>query len=209
MSSMSTTNSCHVSCIFIILFLSYLPSLLQDHPHTTRTSTGRVRSIVHYSSKQAFLLSPLCQGKPPPPPHLSSLPCTHTLHAFSLKCDCDVVVQMVERANWSIRDTALFLDLVLEAKNLCHWSQRVPTSSGWTHILTKFNEVSDQKLSRRQLSNKWQELRIAYFKWRNAVLKKSSLGRDPQTRDVTYDPVLVAALSHEVLHSTFVIVLLQ
>jgi hypothetical protein len=40
-------------------------------------------------------------------------------------------------------------------------------------------------------------------------VKKSGLGRDPQTGDVTYDPVLVATLSHEVLHSTFVIVLLQ
>jgi hypothetical protein len=109
---------------------------------------------------------------------------------------------MAERANWSNRDTALLLDLVLEAKNLCHWSQRVPTTIGWTHILTKFTEVSDQKLSRRQLSNKWQELRTAYFKWRNAVVKKSGLGRDPQTGDVTYDPVLVAALSHEVLTLT-------
>jgi hypothetical protein len=117
---MSTRTSCHVFCIFIILFLSYLPYLLQDHPHTTPTS-GRVHSIVRYSSNQAFLLSPLCQGKPPGPrPVYFTFPCTHTLHAFSLKCDYDVVVEMAERANWSIRDTALFLDLVLEAKNLYH-----------------------------------------------------------------------------------------
>jgi hypothetical protein len=139
---------------------------------------------------------------PSPIPLFVLYSCLYTLHAISLKCDCDVVVQMAERANQSNRDTALFLDLVPEAKNLCHWSQRVPTTIGWTHILTKFTEVSDQKLSRRQLSNKWQELRTAYFKWRNSVVKKSGLGRDPQTGDVTYDSVLVAALSHEVLTLT-------
>jgi hypothetical protein len=199
-----------MSCIlYLHYFVPVLPSISVTGPPT------------HYSNQ--YWLSPehcaLLQQpgvpavatvpSPLPPPVYFTFPCTHTLYAFSLKCDCDVVVQMAERANWSILDTALFLDLVLEANNLCHWSQRVPTSSEWTQILTKFKEVSDQKLSRRQLSNKWHELRTAYFKWRNSVVKKYGLGRDPQTGDVTYDPVLVAALSHEVLHSTFVIVLLQ
>jgi hypothetical protein len=66
----------------------YLTHLLQDHPHTTATSTSRVRSIVRYSSTQALLLSPLCQGKSPasPPPSHSlyyTVACIHYMPLVS------------------------------------------------------------------------------------------------------------------------------
>jgi hypothetical protein len=63
-------------------------ALLCDHPHTTATTTGRVRSIVLYSNNQAFLLSPLCQGKSPasPPPSHSlyyTVACIHYMPLVS------------------------------------------------------------------------------------------------------------------------------
>jgi hypothetical protein len=89
--------------------------------------------------------------------------------------------------------------LVLEAKNMRHWSRRCPSTPGWNHIEARFHELSNTPYSRRQMSNKWGDLKNSYFNWRTALLKKSGLGRDPVTGDVVYDPVLTGSMSREVL----------
>jgi hypothetical protein len=97
-----------------------------------------------------------------------------------------------ERANWSINDTHLLLDLILQQKNLCHWPARNPTKVGWANIIHGFYAQSDSRYTSKQMQNKWHDLRRSYFNWRKGV-NKSGLGRDPETGEVTYDPVLYAA----------------
>jgi hypothetical protein len=107
-----------------------------------------------------------------------------------------------ECANWSINDTNLLLDLILQQKNLCHWSARNPTKLGWANITHGFYAQSNSRYTSKQMQNKWHDLRRSYFNWRKGV-NKSGLGRDPETGEVTYDPVLYAASTNTVKTKTF------
>jgi hypothetical protein len=102
-----------------------------------------------------------------------------------------------DRANWSINDIHLLLHLILQQKNLLNWSGRNPTKLGWANITQGFFAQSSSRYTTKQMQNKWHDLRRSYFNWRKGV-NKSGLGRDPETGDVTYDPVLYAASTNAV-----------
>jgi hypothetical protein len=102
-----------------------------------------------------------------------------------------------DRANWSLNDTSLLLDLILQQKNLRNWSARNPTKLGWANITQGFYAQSYARYTSKQMQNKWHDLRRSYFNWRRGV-NKSGLGRDPDTGEVTYDPILYAASTNTV-----------
>ncbi|CAO2201908.1 unnamed protein product [Urochloa humidicola] len=102
----------------------------------------------------------------------------------------------LSRAHWDERTLSVYLDLVAKQKELCNWGDKGPTSTGWTNIYHAFNEATNKSYDKRQLQNKWSDLKRAYFNWRDG-LKQSGLGRDPYTGEVAYDPVWYAA-SHGV-----------
>ena len=97
-----------------------------------------------------------------------------------------------ERANWDDRTCVLFLDLINQQKTLCHWGSNSPTSIGWTNILHAFENATRLGYDKKQLENKWNELKRVYFNWRNGQTH-TRLGHDPQTGEVTADPGLFAA----------------
>ncbi|KAL6657847.1 hypothetical protein ACP70R_005627 [Stipagrostis hirtigluma subsp. patula] len=97
-----------------------------------------------------------------------------------------------DRANWDERTTSLFLELVVKQKELCHWSDKYPTSIGWTNIHRSFNDATKLGYTKKQLQNKYGDLKRAYFNWRDG-LNHTGLGRDPVTGEVEVDPVWYAA----------------
>ena len=93
-----------------------------------------------------------------------------------------------DRACWDDRTTYLLLDLIIQQKDLCHWSgAHGPTSLGWTNIVHHFNEVTDLGYSKKVCQNKYNELKHCYFNWRDGQTH-TGLGHDPLTREVTADP---------------------
>ena len=102
-----------------------------------------------------------------------------------------------DRANWDDRKLSLMLDLVAKQKELCHWGDKGPTSIGWTNIYRSFNDSTKLGYSKKQIQNKFNELKRLYFNWRDGR-KHTGLGRDPETGEVAVDPVWYAAV-HGVL----------
>ncbi|CAN6302247.1 unnamed protein product [Urochloa humidicola] len=101
-----------------------------------------------------------------------------------------------DRAHWSEQSIRCFLELLRIEKEKYNWSERSPTSVGWDNIVRAFNEQTRLGLKKRQLQNKWSDLKNSYFDWRDG-LKHSGLGIDPITGEVTYDPVWAAAWNGE------------
>jgi len=84
-----------------------------------------------------------------------------------------------DRAVWEDRATSVLLDLILQQKELCHWtSAHGPTSLAWTKITHDFNQIMDLGYSKKTCQNKDNELKRA----------ETGLGRDPLTGEVTADP---------------------
>ena len=111
------------------------------------------------------------------------------------------LVQMSrDRAKWDDRKLSLMLDLVAKLKELCHWADKGPTSIGWTTIYRPFNDSTKLGYYKKQIQNKFHELKRVYFNWRDGH-KHTGLGRDPETDEVAVDPVWCAAV-HGVLAST-------
>ncbi|KAG2634426.1 hypothetical protein PVAP13_2NG257500 [Panicum virgatum] len=67
-----------------------------------------------------------------------------------------------------------------------------PTTIGWTNIYRSFNESTKLGYRKKQIQNKFSDLKRAYFNWRDGF-KQSGLGRDPETGEVAVDPVWYAA----------------
>ncbi|KAG2616513.1 hypothetical protein PVAP13_3NG216885 [Panicum virgatum] len=93
-----------------------------------------------------------------------------------------------DRANWDDRKLSLMLDLVAKQKELCHWGEKCPTSIGWTNIYRSFNDSTKLGYNKKQIQNKFNELKRLYFNWRDGR-KHTGLGGDPETGEVAVDPV--------------------
>jgi len=117
----------------------------------------------------------------------------HKIHVDNTN-KCQTLVQMSrDRANWDDRKLSLMLDLVAKQKELCHWGEKGPTSIGWTNIYRSFNDSTKLGYSKKQIQNKFNELKRLYFNWRDGR-KHTGLGRDPETGEVAVDPVWYAAV---------------
>ncbi|KAF8666528.1 hypothetical protein HU200_053645 [Digitaria exilis] len=101
-----------------------------------------------------------------------------------------------DRANWDEQTTSVFLDIVAKQKELCHWANKCPTSIGWTNIWRSFNEITNLGYQKKQLQNKFNDLKRAYFNWRDGCCH-TGLGRDPDTGEVAADTVWYAAVHGE------------
>jgi len=88
-----------------------------------------------------------------------------------------------DRANWDDHTTSVLLDLVGKQKELCHWSDKGPTSIGWTNVHRSFNEYTKLGYLKKQIQNKFTDLRRQFFNWR-AGCTHTGLGRDPKTGEV-------------------------
>ncbi|KAF8670871.1 hypothetical protein HU200_050136 [Digitaria exilis] len=93
-----------------------------------------------------------------------------------------------DRANWDEQTTSVFLDIMAKQKELCHWANKCPTSIGWTNIWHSFNEITNLGYQKKQLQNKFNDLKRAYFNWRDGC-HHTRLGRDPDTGEVAADTV--------------------
>ena len=80
-----------------------------------------------------------------------------------------------------------FLELVIEQKNLLHWSQRGLTTVGWANVYPVFVKATGLPYDKKQLHNKFNEIKWSYFLWRD-LQTHTGLGRDPTTGGVTVDP---------------------
>ena len=106
-----------------------------------------------------------------------------------------------DRASWDERACSLFLELITQQKNLCHWGNNTPTPIRWTNVHRAFNEATRLGYNKKQLQNKYNELKRAYYNWRDGQIH-TGLGRDPHTGEVTADPGWYAA-GTEVLTTPF------
>ena len=92
-----------------------------------------------------------------------------------------------DRANWDDTTVRTFLELVIEQKNLLHWNQRGLTALGWANLYPAFTTATGLTYEKKQLQNKLNELKRAYFTWRD-LQSHTGLGRDSHTGGVTVDP---------------------
>ena len=126
---------------------------------------------------------------------------SHSIHVHNTY-EWQTMIQMPrDRANWDDHTTPVLLELVAKQKELCHWGDKGPTTIGWTNIYRSFNESTKLGYHKKQIQNKFSDLKRAYFNWRDGF-KQSGLGRDPEPGEVAVDPVWYAA-RHGVLTSTF------
>ena len=103
-------------------------------------------------------------------------------------------------ANWDDNATRTFLDLVTGQKNLLHYNQKGPTTLGWANVYPTFREAPGLPYDKKQLQNKFNEMKRSYFLWRD-LQTHTGLGRDPTTGGVTVDPSFFEG-GNEVLTST-------
>jgi uncharacterized protein YbdZ (MbtH family) len=116
----------------------------------------------------------------------------HSIHVHNI-LECRTLHQMTrDHASWDDRTCSLFLNLINQQKNLCHWGANTQTPIGWTNVHRSFNEATRLGYNKKQLQNKYNELKRAYFNWRDGQIH-TGLGRDPRTREVTADPAWYAA----------------
>ena len=80
-----------------------------------------------------------------------------------------------------------FLELVIEQKNLLHWSQRGLTTVGWANVYPAFAKATGVLYDKKQLQNKFNEMKQAFFNWRD-LQTHTGLGCDPNIGGVTVDP---------------------
>ena len=91
-------------------------------------------------------------------------------------------------ANWDDNITRIFLDLVIGQKNRLHWNQKGLTTIRWANVYPAFREVMKLPYDKKQLQNKFNELKRAFFNWRD-LQTHTGLGRDPSTGGITADPL--------------------
>jgi hypothetical protein len=91
------------------------------------------------------------------------------------------------RASWDDLTCALFLDLVQQQKDICHWGHNTPSTIGWSNITHEFNKLTGRGYNKRTLQNKYHDLKRNYFTWRDGQTQ-TGLGRDPLTGEVSADP---------------------
>ncbi|CAD6234673.1 unnamed protein product [Miscanthus lutarioriparius] len=116
----------------------------------------------------------------------------HSIHVHNTS-ECRTLHRMNhDHASWDDRTCSLFLELITQRKNLCHWGNNTPTATGWTNVHRAFNEATRLEYNKKLLQNKYNELKRAYFNWRDGRIH-TGLGRDPHTREVTADPSWYAA----------------
>jgi len=92
-----------------------------------------------------------------------------------------------DRANWDEATLRIFLELVIDQKNLLHWSQRGLTTVGWNNLYPQFENRTKLGYDKKQLQNKLSDLKRSYFAWRD-LQTHTGLGRDPITGGVAVDP---------------------
>ena len=54
-------------------------------------------------------------------------------------------------ANWDDTTVRTFLELVIEQKNLLHWSQRGLTTVGWANVYPAFAKATGLPYDKKQL----------------------------------------------------------
>ena len=77
----------------------------------------------------------------------------------------------------------MLLDLVGKQKELCHWSNKGPTSIGWTNVHRSFNEYTKLGYLKKQIQNKFTDLRRQFFNWHDGCTH-TGLGHDPKIGEV-------------------------
>jgi hypothetical protein len=92
-----------------------------------------------------------------------------------------------DRANWDDATLRTFLEIVLEQKNILHWNDKGLTNHGWSRVYPAFEEQTKLGYDTKQLQNKYNEMKRAYFRWRKGQIH-SGLGRDPTTGGVEVEP---------------------
>ena len=53
----------------------------------------------------------------------------------------------------------MFLELITQQKNLCHWGNNTPTPLGRTNVYRAFNEATRLGYNKKQLQNEYNELK--------------------------------------------------
>ena len=76
---------------------------------------------------------------------------------------------------------------MIEQKDLLHWNQRGLTTLGWANVYPAFEKAMGLPYDKKQLQNKLNEMKRAYFTWRD-LQTHTGLGRDAHTGGVTVDP---------------------
>ncbi|XP_066365580.1 uncharacterized protein [Miscanthus floridulus] len=80
-----------------------------------------------------------------------------------------------KRASWMEDETKLLLDLCLQEKEKCNFTQQGLTMAGWSNIYTYF-----PCFDKKQCNNKLGYLKKAYLTWKDG-LTATRLGRNPHT----------------------------
>ena len=87
-----------------------------------------------------------------------------------------------KRATWTEDETKLLLDLCLQEKEKCNFTQQGLTTAGWSNVYTNF-----PNFDKKQCNNKLGYLKKAYLTWKDG-LTATGLGRDPRTGDIEAEP---------------------
>ncbi|XP_066341602.1 uncharacterized protein [Miscanthus floridulus] len=86
-----------------------------------------------------------------------------------------------KRATWTEDETKLLLDLCLQEKEKCNFTQQGLTTGGWHNSYTYFPQFD-----KRQCNNKLGYLKKAYQTWKDG-LTATGLGRNPRTGAIDAD----------------------
>ena len=70
-------------------------------------------------------------------------------------------------ASWDDATLRTFLKLVIEQKNLLHWNQKGLTTHGWANVYPAFENATKLPYDKKQLQDKFNEMKRAYFNWRD------------------------------------------
>jgi len=76
---------------------------------------------------------------------------------------------------------------VIEQKNLLHWNQKGLTTLGWANVYPAFENATKLPYDKKQLQNKFNEMKWAYFNWRD-LQTHTGLGRELNIGGITVDP---------------------
>jgi len=93
----------------------------------------------------------------------------------------------MDHGNWDDATLRTFLELVIGQKNQLHWNQKGLITIGWANVYTTFEQATGLPYDKKQLQNKFNEMKQAFFNWRD-LQTHTGLGCDPNIGGVTVDP---------------------